>query len=236
MAWYLAGDDKKVWRIIEHVANYQTPIKVTIPGEKTAFTSKLLKVNSGLIASGAARGEEFIIERIYPEEGNALIRSSREVMLEFPINDTICRCTSKYIGLDNAAPEAGLTLSFPKTIEIQERRGEKRVTFDIPELVSVAFKIEKGPGKDKSYELNVCDCSQHGLGILVTEKDFELLNYLERGDEIKEITFYATAAIIKVQGIVRHKSKIQEGKYSGCYILGIESPDIIESCEAFYSV
>ena len=233
MTWYLVGDDKKIWRMIEHVANYQTPIKVTISGEKTSFTSRLLKVNYGSIASGSNRGEEFIIEKIYPEEGNAIIRSAREVILEFPINDKICRCLSKYTGADKASPESGLTLSFPKTIEIKERRKEKRHTYDIPEMVSVEFKIEKGPGKNKSYELNVYDCSQHGLGILVTEKDFELLSYLEKGDEIKEITFYATAAIIKVQGVVRHKSKIREGKYSGCYILGIESPDIIDSCKAF---
>jgi hypothetical protein len=233
MTWYSVDDDRKIWRMIEHVANYQTPIKVTIPGEKTSFTSKLLKVNYGSIASGANRGEEFIIESIYPEEGNALIRSAHEVTLEFPINDKICRCAAKYVGLDKGAPESGLTLSFPKIVEIQERRREKRFTYDLPEMVSVEFKIEKGPGKNKSYELNVYDCSQHGLGILITEKDFELLNYLEKGDEIKEITFYATAAIIKVQGIVRHKSKIREGKYSGCYILGIESPDIIDSCKVF---
>ena len=40
---------------------------------------------------------------------------------------------------------------------------------------------------------------------------------------------------IKVQGVVRHKSKIREGKYSGCYILGIESPDITDSYKAFQS-
>ena len=228
MDWVAVGDDKKIWRMIEHVANYQTPIKVTIPGDKTSFTSKLLKVNYGSIASGKAKGQEFIIEKMVPEEGNALIESSPEVTLEFPINDKLCRCSSKYTGLDELDPKAGLILSFPKSVEIKERRREKRFTYDIPEMVSVEFKIEKEKGKPRSYELNVYDCSQHGLGLLITEKDFALLNILEIGDEIKEITFYATAAIIKVQGTVRHKSKIREGKYEGCYILGIESPDIIE--------
>ncbi len=228
MDWVAVGDDKQIWRMIEHVANYQTPIKVTIPGNETSFTSKLLKVNYGSIASGKAKGQEFIIEKMVPEKGNALIQSSPEVTLEFPINDKLCRCTSKYTGLDELDPKAGLILSFPKFVEIKERRKEKRFSNDIPEMVSVEFKIEKGTGKPKSYELNVYDVSQHGLGILITEKDFELLKILETGDEIKEITFYATAAIIKVQGTVRHKSKIREGKYEGCYILGIESPDIIE--------
>ena len=228
MDWVEVGDDKKIWRLIEHVANYQTPIKVTIPGNEASFISKLLKVNYGSIASGKAKGQEFIIEKMVPEDGNALIQKSPEVTLEFPINDKLCRCASKYTGMDELDPKEGLILTFPKSVEIKERRKEKRFTYDIPEMVSVEFKIEKGGGPPKSYELNVYDCSKHGLGILVTEKDFELLNILEMGDEIKEITFYATAAIIKVQGTVRHKSKIREGKYEGCYILGIESPDIIE--------
>lgn len=228
MTWVEVGDKKKIWRMIEHVANYQIPIKITIPGKETSFTSKLLKVNYGSIAAGKTKGEEFIIERIEEEKDNTLIKSSKELTLEFPINDKICRCSSKFTGLDSVEPKADLILSFPKTVEIKERRKETRYTLDIPEMVSVEFKIEKGPAKGKSYELNVYDCSQHGLGLLITERDFELLNILEKGDEIKEITFYATAAIIKVQGTVRHKSKIREGKYTGSYILGIESPDIIE--------
>ena len=228
MVWQAVGDEKTIGRMIEHVASYQTPIKITIPGKTTSFTSKLLKVDYGSIAAGKARGEAFIIERLVPENGNSLIKSSPEVTLEFPINDKICRCASKYTGLDSVDLKADLILSFPKSVEIDERRKEKRFTYDIPEMVSVEFKIEKAPGGSKSYELNVYDCSQHGLGILITDKDFELLNILEKGDEIKEITFYATAAIIRVRGTVRHKSTIQEGKYKGCYILGIESPDIIE--------
>jgi hypothetical protein len=35
--------------------------------------------------------------------------------------------------------------------------------------------------------------------------------------------------MIKVDGVVRHKTQIKEGKYSDCYILGVESPDIAES-------
>lgn len=228
MDWVEVGDDKKIWRMIEHVANYQTPIKITITGNEAPYTSKLLKVNYGSIASGKAKEQEFIIERMIPEDGNSLIQAFPDVKLEFPINDKLCRCTSSYRGMDELDPKAGLILSFPKSVEIKERRKEKRFTYDIPEMVSVEFKVAKGGRPLKSYELNVYDCSKHGLGLLVTEKDFELLNLLEKGDELKEITFYATNAIIKVQGTVRHKTKIGDGKYEGCYILGIESPDIIE--------
>jgi hypothetical protein len=30
-------------------------------------------------------------------------------------------------------------------------------------------------GRTKPYELNVYDCSQHGIGILITEKDFNFI-------------------------------------------------------------
>ena len=37
--------------------------------------------------------------------------------------------------------------------------------------------------------------------------------------------------MINMNGTVRHKVKINEGKYKGSYLLGIESHEIIDSCE-----
>jgi len=37
-------------------------------------------------------------------------------------------------------------------------------------------------------------------------------------------------ARINVNGTVKHRTKIDLGKYKGSYILGIESPEIIDSC------
>ena len=119
-----------------------------------------------------------------------------------------------------------------ETMEIYEKRREDRVLYDMPEVVSVEFTVDKEPAKGKVYDLGVIDCSRHGLGILVREKDFELLESVDLGDWLRDIIFYATWARIKVDGIVRHKTKIAEGKYRGCYVLGIESQDIIESCKA----
>ena len=86
--------------------------------------------------------------------------------------------------------------------------------------------------RGKIYNLNVLDCSRHGLGLIVTKEDFDLLEKLRNGDKIKNISFYATWTLIKVAGHVRHKTKIEEGKYKGCYLLGIESPEVIESCKS----
>ena len=60
----------------------------------------------------------------------------------------------------------------------------------------------------------------------------DLIRALNPGDKIEEITYYAKSSIIKVEGTVVHKTKIHEGKYKGAYVIGIESPEIIESCTA----
>jgi len=116
-------------------------------------------------------------------------------------------------------------------IDNKEKRRWERFQYKLPESVYVEFQLGKTPNKGKVYDLKVMDYSRNGLGIVVTRKDSELLQMIDEGDKIKSITFCASWTMTKVDGTVRHKSKIEEGKYKDCYILGIESPDIIDSCE-----
>ncbi len=66
--------------------------------------------------------------------------------------------------------------------------------------------------------------------MLITQRDFDLLKIVKEGDILQDMTFFATWTMIKVDGTVRHKSKIEEGEHKGCYVMGIQSQDIIESC------
>jgi hypothetical protein len=75
--------------------------------------------------------------------------------------------------------------------------------------------------------LNILNYSDHGLGLLVAEKDFNLLQMLNPGDRILEITIFAEPALIHMDGIVRHKTRIEDGRFRGDYILGLESNTII---------
>ena len=70
---------------------------------------------------------------------------------------------------------------------------------------------------NRSNALNLVDGPNEGV--------YNKPQYTE--DELKNISFYAPKAMIKVNGTVRHISKIDEGKYKDSYILGIESPEII---------
>jgi hypothetical protein len=77
----------------------------------------------------------------------------------------------------------------------------------------------------------VVDCSRKGLGLLITKKDFDLLSGLKVGDTITNMVFFAKWTMITVNGTVKHLTKLDQGRYSGCYSLGIESQEIIESCK-----
>jgi hypothetical protein len=110
---------------------------------------------------------------------------------------------------------------------LEEKRKAQRLPINMPEFVSVEFKTGKGPKKEKTYNLNVTGRSKNGFSLLVTQKDFDLLKTVDVGDRLKGMMCFATTAMIKVDATVRHKTKIKKGEHKGCYILGVESADII---------
>ena len=116
-------------------------------------------------------------------------------------------------------------------MDIEENRREERINYGIPEFVYVEFKLGRNPAEGKVYNLKVTNCSKYGLAMIVTQKDFDLLHMVAEGEKLEDMTFCAEWTIINVEGTVRHKSKIEDGEHKGCFILGIETPDIIESCK-----
>lgn len=107
-----------------------------------------------------------------------------------------------------------------------EEREKDRFSYEQPELVSVRFRIEKGSEKDRVCVLNVLDSSQRGIALLIAPKDFDLLEYIEEGDKICDMSFFGIGAKIKEDGTVKHVTKIDEGKFKGYYVLGIEAQDV----------
>jgi hypothetical protein len=117
------------------------------------------------------------------------------------------------------------------SMEIKEKRSEERYHYKIPEFVYAEFRVGKGPEKDRVYDLKVMNFSRYGLTMVITQKDFDLLHILNEGDTLSKMSFFTKSDVVKLDGIVRHITEIKEGKYKGCYYLGIESPDIIKSYE-----
>jgi hypothetical protein len=221
-------DKRKIQEILERMVSKNMELKVLIDEEDVRFMSRAMRLNPEEISSLGSE-PELIIEKLFPEMGNNLIQSSSEVTLEFTIKEHFCRGKAKYVGVSNEYPYFGIMITLPNSLELtKERRREKRRIYDIPDFVSVEFRIM---GKDKVYELGVMDCSMHGLGILITKKDFELVRLVKPGDRIRDIVLYSESAMIKVDGVVRHLTKMSAGKYRNSYVMGIESPEVIESCK-----
>ena len=107
-------------------------------------------------------------------------------------------------------------------------RDKDRYTYEGSDSVSVRFKIDKAPGEIQEHVLNVIDSSKTGLALLLTDEDSDLLHMLEEGDKIRDMAFFGARVKIKEDGIVRHITKVKDGQYKDCYILGVYAPDIAE--------
>jgi len=111
---------------------------------------------------------------------------------------------------------------------IDTARLNDRYSYESPDFVYVKFRIEKGPEEKRVRVLNVIDSSKSGLAMLVTRKDADLIELLDEGDKIREMSFLGIGARIKGDGTVKHLSKIVKGKFKGCYILGAEALDLVK--------
>lgn len=227
-SWRQVKDRRKIQEIFERMVSKNMELKVLIDEENVRFMSRATRLNPEEISSLGSE-PELIIEKLFPEIGNSLIQSSSQVTLEFSIKEHFCRGKARYVGVSNEYPDFGIMITLPQSLELaRERRRERRHTYEMPDFVSVAFSIM---GKDKVYDLGVMDCSMHGLGILITRKDFDLVRLVKPGDRIRDIVFYSENAMIKVDGVVRHLTKMSTGKYKNSYVMGIESPEVIENCK-----
>ena len=97
------------------------------------------------------------------------------------------------------------------------------------EFTHVQIKIGEDPEKSKLYSLKVKDCSEGGLGILIKNKDFSLLNRLRVGDVLQSVLFFSPWAEMNVAAVVTHKTRIEKGEDVGSYIIGLKSKDTIKN-------
>jgi hypothetical protein len=227
MKWHVLDNKQKILRILQKSVSNKTQIKVRIRAEKNPFTSKLLKIAEAGTLLELENLEidteaQLIIEKLEPSKGDDLIQSFPDVIMEFLVNENLCQCSARNTGVSNIPPHFGFIMSFPDKLEIQEKRREKRTRYDEPKMVSVEFRLPTGQGKGRKYTLNVFDRSKRGFGLLVRKKDFDLLKILDRGDTLENMTFYSESLMLRMDAVVKHKTKIEEGKYQGCYIVGIE--------------
>ncbi len=222
MTLYTAEDRQTIEETIEFLISHGREITIQIQGHGTSYTSRVIKANYGGVHSRYGSGPHLVMGRLVPENGNTFMKPGSHLVAKFLLSHTSCRFRTDYLGPRSEEPDGELVVSFPESIELPERRSRRRSSDEIPEFISVVIKSNKGSKKDKNYELAVVDYSTNGVGILVSEKDFELVELVEEGDRLQDITLFAPRTMVKVDGTVRHKSKQQGGQGRDSYVLGIE--------------
>jgi hypothetical protein len=88
--------------------------------------------------------------------------------------------------------------------------------------------VRTGRSQEKAYNLRVFDVSEKGVGLLVDEHMSDWLERIGIGDRLSEVELYASWAMVKADGTVRHKSRMRKDKYRGCHLLGIELDEELE--------
>jgi hypothetical protein len=229
MPWHIIKNEAKISAIVRHLTSRQRKIKIFLDGEKGAFRSKIRRVDR--IVSDKGEKAQIVIEGFDPKEGNDLIRSASVVRMEFIIKKRFCRCKMAYLGPVHDGGDFLFQLGFPDSVKVHEERLEDRVELEMLEPVSVRITVGKESKARKAYDLPVVNCSRHGLGLLVTQKESALLEELNVGDRIRGMVLYAPWAVTRMDGKVVHKTELQDGDQRGCVILGVKSRDLIANSE-----
>jgi len=126
MAWRTLDNKLRIMQIFQYLISNRIEIAIRFKGEDAEFTSKFIEINQEDILSEVGKKPELILEKLIPEKGNILIQSSPEVTAEFSIQQNLCRCNLEYIGTSSTYPHFGYICHFPESIEIAEKRKEKR--------------------------------------------------------------------------------------------------------------
>ena len=104
-----------------------------------------------------------------------------------------------------------------------------RYVYKVSEFTYAELNIKEEAEQLRLYTLKVQNCSSGGIGILITQKDFKLLQKVRVGDILKNISLYSPWSLLTMDMTVKHKTKMDSGEYRGCYVMGLKSEKIIEN-------
>jgi len=219
MEFFTIREKRRIITVLDHLISKSVEISAGIQGSDEHFSTKVLKLKRDDGRSS------LIIEKLYPEPGNSLIQSSPDVQFSFEMSGSRCAFATRYLGINTEYPEFGLIVDFPSSIQIEDRRKEKRVKNGLMKFLSVEFKVE---GDDKLYQLRVINIGSTGVGFIVEEDNFDLFKKINVGDPIRDLSFFLPEATLTVDAKVKHMTRITRGKFKGSYLVGIESGFLVQ--------
>ena len=225
---YIAETRQNLRKLIDFLISRKREISIQIEGNRSLYTSRIISAEySDLLKM--SEESRLIIEMLAPDTGNALLKLSPKIEIQFLLGEKTCQFESRYLGESTEYPHIGQIVSFPESVKLTERRSYERDTEKTPVFLYAILTLRQGAGDTATYHLEVINRSAYGVGMLVPKKDFDLLEIIKEGDQLQELELYAPTAVVKVTGSVRHKTKLEEPKYEGSYVLGIELDETLEA-------
>ena len=221
----------RIRQAIDFAAGNRTPIAVRLDEEQTLFDSMIVKVDHRDPVSKAGTPGRVFIQWLSPPKGNNLIQSARTVRVRFSLGKYSLVFTSYYVTKSLETPYLGHIITYPEALVIADRRRHDRHEVDsktAPLFSRAKISMRAGRSQEKVYELRIFDVSENGIGILVGNELFDWLEGIGIGDRLEEVELYAPWTIVRVDGTVRHKSRMRKGRYSGHRLLGIELDEKLE--------
>ena len=219
MGFFTIKEKKSILDIIHYLISEKVKIEVDLKESDEQFITTFLKIHKD-------RGLGcLIIEKLYPEVGNSLIQSFPDVVFSFTIRGRKGVFQAIYQGINTEYPEFGLIVDFPQSIQIEDRRKERRVENNFRRFLSAELILE---GERVTRQLQVINLGSHGIGLIVGRKNLDLLDKVNVGDVIKNLTFFLAVATLTIDGEVIHKTPIDHGRLKGSYILGIKSDFLVD--------
>ena len=228
MAYNTIKNRETIRKLIDYLILGDRKIMVRFDDDQTQFTSRIILARYGEKASpNTEERPELIIDRLDPEEGNALLQSSSRSVVQFSVDNRDYAFESYYIASTDSK-FSRLIISFPRFVRVSERRDRERGDLEIPRFVSASFTLKKKGKGRKKFEVDVADYSANGVGLLVTEKDSDLINLLEVGDRLEDLQLYAKWTTANVSGTVVHKTKLGTEGGEETQLVGIRLDDVLE--------
>jgi hypothetical protein len=224
MTMFTAKDRETIWKVVDYLISRRRKITVRTEGHESSYTSRIIKAS--YTAEHSKRGNEthLILGELTPEDEYRLIRPGRHLVLEFMAGNASCEFETLCLASVRDGTNHKITVSFPESMVLPERRRGQRGSSEMPELISAVLTPKKGFETEKNYELPVVDYTTNGVGIFFSEEDFDLIEGAQKGDRLENIMLFSLEAMVKVDGTVRHKSKRKRRGRQGVdsFVIGIE--------------
>jgi hypothetical protein len=230
MAWQPLSDHTEIRGIFDTIIRKGASIEVHFPGDEEVFFTRALGVSSLEKGppKGSLRAEAILLRDLSPRRGNDRIRNSDECEILFSFRSFLCRFRSTVLSEPEDPPHPGHLIEYPAVMDVEEKRREERFFPGSPGFYCAAFSYTDRNRETRNYELRILNFSRHGLGLLISERDFPLLQLLQPGDPVEDLTLYGEAVLVRLSAVVRHKSEIEEGPFAGGYVLGLRAEASLE--------